>query len=85
MTVPWAEAGSRYTALFEALVIDWLKEATTKAVAQQMKLSWTAADGIQQRAVKRGLERREIKPPKRIAVDETSFQCRFLAYASKFR
>ena len=31
--VPWAEPRSRYTALFEALVIDWLKEATTKAVA----------------------------------------------------
>ncbi len=77
--MPWAEPGSCYTALFEALVIDWLKEATTKAVAQQMKLSWTAIDGIQQRAVKRGLERRETKPPKppkRIAVDETSFQKR---------
>lgn len=74
--VPWAESGSRYTALFEALVIDWLKEASTKAVAQQMQLSWNAIDGIQQRAVKRGLERRKTKPPKRIAVDETSFQKR---------
>lgn len=74
--VPWAESGSRYTALFEALIIDWLKEATTKAVAQQMQLSWNAIDGIQQRAVKRGLERRNTKPPKRIAVDETSFQKR---------
>lgn len=74
--VPWAESGSRYTALFEALVIDWLKEATVKAVAQQMQLSWNAIDGIQQRAVKRGLARRKTKPPKRIAVDETSFQKR---------
>ena len=74
--VPWAESGSRYTALFEALIIDWLKEATTKAVAQQMQLSWNAIDGIQQRAVKRGLKRRKNKPPKRIAVDETSFQKR---------
>src|SRR5215211_541354 len=24
--VPWSEAGSRFTALFEAVVIDWLKE-----------------------------------------------------------
>ena len=37
--VPWAESGSRYTSLFEALIIDWLKEATVKAVGQQMKLS----------------------------------------------
>ena len=26
--VPWAEPGSGFTALFEALVIDWLKEAS---------------------------------------------------------
>ena len=37
--VPWADPDSRYTALFEALVIDWLRKATTKAVAQQMGLS----------------------------------------------
>ena len=74
INVPWAEPDSRYTALFEALVIDWLKEATTKAVARQMQLGWNAIDGIQQRAVSRGLARRDIKPPKRIAVDETSFQ-----------
>ncbi|NKC11417.1 MAG: hypothetical protein GKR94_04185 [Gammaproteobacteria bacterium] len=49
--VPWAESDSRYTALFEAWVIDWLKEATTKAVARPMKLSWNAIDGIGQRAV----------------------------------
>ena len=73
---PWADPDSRYTAMFEALVIDWLKEATTKAVAQQMGLSWNAIDGIQQRAVKRGLARRDSEPPKRLAVDETSFQKR---------
>ena len=76
INVPWAEPDSRYTAMFEALVIDWLKEATTQAVARQMRLSWNAIDGIQQRAVKRGLARRDSKPPKRIAVDETSFQKR---------
>ena len=31
--VPWAESGSGFTALFEALVIDWLKEASIQAVA----------------------------------------------------
>ena len=62
--------------MFEALVIDWLKEATTSAVAQQMRLSWNAIDGIQQRAVARGLARRVHDDPKRLAVDETSFQKR---------
>ncbi len=74
--VPWAESGSRYTALFEALVIDWLKEATIRAVARQVKLSWNAIDGIGRRAVRRGLARRNAQSPKRLAVDETSFQKR---------
>lgn len=74
--VPWAEPGSGFTALFEALVIDWLKEASTLAVSRQMKLSWNAIDGIMQRAVKRGLKRREVHAPKQIGVDETSFRKR---------
>ena len=40
-------------------MIDWLKEASTAAVALQMGLSWDEVDGIMQRAVQRGLERRE--------------------------
>ena len=46
-TVPWAEPNSGFTALFEALVIDWLKEASTSAVARLMGLSWNAIDGIE--------------------------------------
>ena len=34
-TVPWAEPNSGFTAMFEALVIDWLKEASTSAVARK--------------------------------------------------
>ena len=55
MQVPWAEGSSRYTAEFEAEAIRWLKEASVQAVAQRMRLSWNAADGIMQRAVARGL------------------------------
>ncbi len=40
MAVPWSEPKSRFTALFEALVIDWLKEASFSAVARQLSLSW---------------------------------------------
>ena len=74
--VPWAEPGSGFTALFEALVIDWLHEASTQAVSRQLRLSWNAIDNIMQRAVKRGLRRRELQPLKRIGIDETSFQKR---------
>ena len=72
--VPWSEPGSGFTALYEALVIDWLKEASIQAVSRQLSLSWNAIDGIMQRAVKRGLVRREVDSPKHIGVDETSFR-----------
>jgi len=72
--VPWAEPGSGFTALFEALVIDWLKEASTSAVSERLRLSWNAVDGIMQRAVKRGLSRREVLSPRQISVDETSYR-----------
>ena len=74
VAVPWAEAGARFTALFEALVIDWLHEASLTAVARRLQLSWAEVDGIQQRAVARGLARRAAVCPRRIGVDETAFQ-----------
>lgn len=74
--VPWAEPGSGYAALFEALVIDWLKEASIQAVARQLGLSWNAVDRIQRRAVSRGLARRVAEPARHLGVDETSFQKR---------
>jgi len=74
--VPWAEPGSSFTALYESLVIDWLKEASTAAVARCLGLTWDEVDGIMQRAVMRGLARRKeqgTRAPARIGVDETSF------------
>lgn len=74
--VPWAEPGSGFTALMEALVIDWLKESSIQSVARLMSLSWDQIDGIMQRAVARGLKRRAFGPMARLCVDETSFQKR---------
>ncbi len=76
VTVPvsWAEPGSGFTAMFEALVIDWLKGASISAVSRLMGLSWNAIDRIMQRAVKRGLARRIEISPTRIGVDETVFK-----------
>jgi transposase len=56
--VPWAAAHSRFTMLFERLAIAWLKEATPAAVARRLGLTWEEANGIVERAVRRGLERR---------------------------
>ena len=72
--VPWAEQGSRFTALFEMLVIDWLQEASFAAVARRLNMTWDQVAGVQDRAVERGLARRDLTKPKAIGVDETSFK-----------
>lgn len=74
VSVPWAEKNSSFTALFEALVIAWLEEASIKAVAERMQLTWDQVDGVLQRAVARGLARRGPLAPRNIGVDETSYQ-----------
>ena len=76
LQVPWAEPGAQFTALFEMLVIDWLKQASVSAVARYLRISWDEAAGIQTRAVRRGLARREQVSPKYVGVDETSFRKR---------
>lgn len=75
--VPWAEAGSGFTALMEAVVINWLRAmASIKSVAKQLRISWDEVDGIMQRAVERGLLRRKALPVLRLGVDEVAFQKR---------
>lgn len=66
--VPWSEPGSSFTALFEALVIDWLRAATTQAVARRLGMSWDQVNGVMQRAVRRGLARRELEMPRQLGV-----------------
>lgn len=73
MKLPWAEPSSRFTALFERLAIDWLKAASQKAVADQLGLSWDEVHAIQERAVERGLARRQAELVERLGVDEKSF------------
>lgn len=72
--LPWAEERSRFTALFEALVIDWLSATESiAAVAKGMRLSWEEVAGIRSRAVARGMKRRGRAPlPACVGVDETS-------------
>ena len=72
--LPWAEPGSRFTALFEALAITWLKHASQKAVAEQLQLSWDEIHGVMERAVKRGLARREAEEIPKLGVDEKAFR-----------
>lgn len=41
LKVPWAEPGSQFTAMFEALAIDWLRQASVKAVADHVRIGGT--------------------------------------------
>ena len=74
--VPWAEKRSRFTALFEALAIRLLRETTVLGLTRLMNVSWHEAEGIQRRAVKRGLARRVDEPIRALGIDEKSFQKR---------
>ncbi len=71
--VPWSERMSRFTNRFEAMVIDWLREASVLAAHRLPGVGWNALDGIKARAVVRGLSRREDCRPVHVCVDETSF------------
>lgn len=72
--LPWAEPSSRFTALFEALAIEWLKAASQKAVAGLLRLSWDEIHGIMERAVQRGLGRRQSELVSQMGVDEKAFR-----------
>jgi transposase len=60
--------------VFERLAIDWLLAASQTAVAQRLGLSWDEVHGIMERAVARGLKRREAEAIPRIGVDEKAFR-----------
>jgi transposase len=72
--VSWAEPHSRFTALFERLAIDWLLAASQQKVAQRMGLSWDEVHAIMERAVRRGLQRRQQEQVPYLGVDEKAFR-----------
>jgi transposase len=76
IAIPFGEKHSRFTSRFERAVTAWLRDSPISAVAENFNLSWDEVDGIMQRAVKRGLERRQATKPKNIGIDETSFRKR---------
>jgi transposase len=59
--------------LFERLAIAWLKEATPAAVARRLGLTWEEANGIVERAVRRGLARRSSNAGRYLGIDEHSY------------
>lgn len=59
--------------LFERLAIAWLREAMPAAVARRLRLTWKEANGIVERAVKRGLARRPPHAARYLGIDEHSY------------
>jgi len=70
VVVPWAEKYGRFSRLFERLAIDVMLEGSISGACEILGISWDAADGIKQRAVKRGLARKIPKVMPRLCVDE---------------
>lgn len=70
--LPWAEPKSRFTALFERLAIDVLRETDVLGATRILRISWDEAWHVMEKAVKRGLLRKEQRIVERIGVDEKS-------------
>ena len=72
--VPWAGKNSRFTLMFEAFAIRLLQAAeTVSRGAGLLRLDWYGAHQIMERAVERGLQRRERERVRLVGIDEKSF------------
>jgi transposase len=56
--------------LFERFAIDVMLECSISGACQLLRISWDEADGIKQRAVRRGLGRKQPQVMERLCVDE---------------
>lgn len=70
VAVPWADKYDRFSRLFERFAIDVMLECSPSGACEILGISWDEADGIKQRAVKRGLARKTPKVMARLCVDE---------------
>jgi transposase len=75
IAVPWAAPHGRFTRLFERFAIDvLLASATISQGCGLLGLGWDAAQHLMERAVERGLDRRQLDGLKRLGLDEKSFK-----------
>jgi transposase len=68
--LPWAEARSRFTTLFERLAIDVLLETDITGATRILRISWDEAWHLQERAVARGRKAKGVQGPTQLGVDE---------------
>lgn len=73
--VTWAGKHSRFTLMFEAFAIQVIRACgNVKNAATLIGLDWDSVHRIMQRAVQRGLERRELELIEYVGIDEKSFR-----------
>lgn len=70
VVLPWAQTGSRFTNMFEALAIEVLLACNVKKAAQILRISWDEAWHVMERAVCRGRAAKGSALPACIGVDE---------------
>lgn len=75
MQVPWAAPQGRFTLLFERFAIDvLLASASVSQACGLLGIGWDAAHHIMERAVERGLDRRQLEGLKHLGLDEKNFK-----------
>jgi transposase len=75
VSVPWALPHGRFTAMFEALIIDVLHETgTVTGAVNLLGITWDEGWGVMDRAVKRGQKRKEATVIEHMGVDEKAFR-----------
>lgn len=74
IAVPWAGKHSRFTLLFEAFAIGVLQACgNVTSAAVLIGVDWNSLHRIMERAVGRGLDRRELDSLEYVGIDEKSF------------
>jgi len=68
--LPWAQAGGRFTHLFEALGVTVLRATNVKRAGEILRITWDEAWHIMERAVLRGRTAKGHSMPTLLGVDE---------------
>ena len=75
VAVPWSDPGNRFTMAFEERVIATILACqTVQGASALMRISWDEARGIMERAVARGLGRRQAEVVAYLGVDEKAIR-----------
>lgn len=78
--VPWSEARSRFTALFERFAIQVLQEMSISGASEVLRVSWDEAHLLMRRAVTRGLKAKKREQLRHLGVDEKAVRRRHIYF-----